>query len=268
MAVLILLLPQLRFLRFVLSCIFFRLAGKVAVPLSGESTFVNVNLVTIFWFLLWLWVVACPSCHGLDSCRRPILSASGEFQRIPLAGCAAELQHGAHIWERPQRHRCCQCFSKPCRVLVPPHRPRHRRLRLQVMYTSLLVNRLPQPHMHLTVTNPGPASPPVLPKSPSEKLLDRLDDVQRHTFTQLWKRLSVHLEYIVFDPHDPAMSNLKPSSGKARIGSSHANFFGRTTSPAGVSPKGDKVRALTHMPDPANIKQSRSPLGDLRYCSK
>lgn len=62
--------------------------------------------------------------------------------------------------------------------------------------------------------------------------------------------------------------NLKLSPGKARIGATHVNFLGHMISPAGVSPDGDKVRALTAMPDPANVRQLRSLLGGLRYYRK
>ncbi|CAB1103607.1 unnamed protein product [Ectocarpus sp. CCAP 1310/34] len=62
--------------------------------------------------------------------------------------------------------------------------------------------------------------------------------------------------------------NLKLSPGKARVGATHANFLGHTISPAGVSPDGVKVRALTHMPPPTNVKQLRSLLGGLRYYRK
>ncbi|CAB1117464.1 unnamed protein product [Ectocarpus sp. CCAP 1310/34] len=62
--------------------------------------------------------------------------------------------------------------------------------------------------------------------------------------------------------------NLKLSPGKARVGATHANFLGHTISPAGVSPNGVKVRALTHMPPPTNVKQLRSLLGGLSYCRK
>ncbi|CAB1120470.1 unnamed protein product [Ectocarpus sp. CCAP 1310/34] len=50
-------------------------------------------------------------------------------------------------------------------------------------------------------------------------------------------------------------------SREGRVGVSHANFLGHTISQAGVSPDGDKVRALTKMPPPANVKQLRSLLG-------
>ncbi|CAB1119117.1 unnamed protein product [Ectocarpus sp. CCAP 1310/34] len=59
--------------------------------------------------------------------------------------------------------------------------------------------------------------------------------------------------------------NLKLSPGRARVGATHANFLGHTISPAGVSPDGVKVRALTHMPPPTNVKQLRSLLGGLSY---
>ncbi|CAB1114482.1 unnamed protein product [Ectocarpus sp. CCAP 1310/34] len=62
--------------------------------------------------------------------------------------------------------------------------------------------------------------------------------------------------------------NLKLSAGKARVGATHANFLGHTISPAGVSPDGVKVRALTHMPPPTNVKQLRSLLGGLSYYRK
>ena len=62
--------------------------------------------------------------------------------------------------------------------------------------------------------------------------------------------------------------NLKLSPGKARVGATHANFLGHTISPAGVSPDGDKVRALTKMPPPANVKLLRSLLGGLSYYRK
>ena len=62
--------------------------------------------------------------------------------------------------------------------------------------------------------------------------------------------------------------NLKLSPGKARVGATHANFLGHTISPAGVSPDGVKVRALTHMPPPTNVKQLRSLLGGLSYYRK
>lgn len=42
--------------------------------------------------------------------------------------------------------------------------------------------------------------------------------------------------------------NPKLSPGKAHIGATYANFLGHTTSRPGISPDGDKVRALTHMP--------------------
>lgn len=41
----------------------------------------------------------------------------------------------------------------------------------------------------------------------------------------------------------------------SRDGATLANFPGHTISPAGVSPDGDKVRALSHIPDPTNAKQ-------------
>ncbi|CAB1106948.1 unnamed protein product [Ectocarpus sp. CCAP 1310/34] len=62
--------------------------------------------------------------------------------------------------------------------------------------------------------------------------------------------------------------NLKLSPGKARVGATHANFLGHTISPAGVSPDGDKVRALTKMAPPANVKQLRSLLGGLSNYGK
>ncbi|CAB1119757.1 unnamed protein product [Ectocarpus sp. CCAP 1310/34] len=62
--------------------------------------------------------------------------------------------------------------------------------------------------------------------------------------------------------------NLKLSPGKGRVGATHANFLGHTISPAGVSPDGVKVRALTHMPPPTNVTQLRSLLGGLSYYRK
>ncbi|CAB1101076.1 unnamed protein product [Ectocarpus sp. CCAP 1310/34] len=62
--------------------------------------------------------------------------------------------------------------------------------------------------------------------------------------------------------------NLKLSPGKARVGATHANFLDHTISPAGVSPDGVKVRALTHMPPPTNVKQLRSLLDRLSYYRK
>ncbi|CAB1121588.1 unnamed protein product [Ectocarpus sp. CCAP 1310/34] len=62
--------------------------------------------------------------------------------------------------------------------------------------------------------------------------------------------------------------NLKLSPGKGRVGATHANFLGHTISLAGVSPDGVKVRALTHMPPPTNVKQLRSLLGGLSYYRK
>ncbi|CAB1117548.1 unnamed protein product [Ectocarpus sp. CCAP 1310/34] len=59
--------------------------------------------------------------------------------------------------------------------------------------------------------------------------------------------------------------NLKLPPGKARVGATHANFLGHTISPAVVSPDGVKVRALTHMLPPTNVKQLRSLLGGLSY---
>ncbi|CAB1109884.1 unnamed protein product [Ectocarpus sp. CCAP 1310/34] len=53
--------------------------------------------------------------------------------------------------------------------------------------------------------------------------------------------------------------------GKARVGATQVNFLGHTISPAGVSPDGVQVRALTHMPPPPNVKQLRSLLGGLSY---
>ena len=57
-------------------------------------------------------------------------------------------------------------------------------------------------------------------------------------------------------------------AAKARIGATQANFLGHTISPAGVSPDGQKVRALTQMPSPTTIKQLRSLLSGLSYCRK
>ena len=62
--------------------------------------------------------------------------------------------------------------------------------------------------------------------------------------------------------------NLKLSPSKARIGATQANFLGHTISPAGVSPDNEKVRALSQMPSPTNIKQLRSLLGGLSYYRK
>ncbi|CAB1099916.1 unnamed protein product [Ectocarpus sp. CCAP 1310/34] len=62
--------------------------------------------------------------------------------------------------------------------------------------------------------------------------------------------------------------NLKLSPGKGRVGATHPNFLGHTISPVGVSPDGVKVRALTHMPPPTNVKQLRSLLGGLSYYRK
>ncbi|CAB1116486.1 unnamed protein product [Ectocarpus sp. CCAP 1310/34] len=63
-------------------------------------------------------------------------------------------------------------------------------------------------------------------------------------------------------------SNLKLSPGKALVGATHANFLGHTISPAGVSPDGVKVRALTHMPPPTNVKQLWRLLRGLSYYRK
>ncbi|CAB1115089.1 unnamed protein product [Ectocarpus sp. CCAP 1310/34] len=62
--------------------------------------------------------------------------------------------------------------------------------------------------------------------------------------------------------------NLKLSPGNARVGATHANFLGHAISPAGVSPDGVEVRALTHMPPPTNVKQLWSLLGGLSYYRK
>lgn len=45
-------------------------------------------------------------------------------------------------------------------------------------------------------------------------------------------------------------------------------FLGHTISPAGMSPDGDKVRALTGMPSPAIVTQLRGLLGGLSYYRK
>lgn len=50
---------------------------------------------------------------------------------------------------------------------------------------------------------------------------------------------------------------LKLYPGKARIGATDANFPGHIISPVGVNPDGDKLLALTHMPDKGNVKQLR-----------
>lgn len=60
----------------------------------------------------------------------------------------------------------------------------------------------------------------------------------------------------------PPPYNPKLLPGKARTGATHANFLGRTISTAAASPGGDKVRALTHMTDPTNVK--RPLLGGLQ----
>ncbi|CAB1111208.1 unnamed protein product [Ectocarpus sp. CCAP 1310/34] len=62
--------------------------------------------------------------------------------------------------------------------------------------------------------------------------------------------------------------NLKLSPGKGRVGATHANFLGHTISPAGVSPDGVKVRALTHTPPPTNVEQLQSLLGGLSHYRK
>ena len=62
--------------------------------------------------------------------------------------------------------------------------------------------------------------------------------------------------------------NLKLSPSKARLGATNADFLGHTISPAGVSPNADKVRALTDMPMPKDLKQLRSLLGGLSYYRK
>ncbi|CAB1111666.1 unnamed protein product [Ectocarpus sp. CCAP 1310/34] len=62
--------------------------------------------------------------------------------------------------------------------------------------------------------------------------------------------------------------NLKLSPGKARVGATHAIFLGHTISPAAVSPDGVKVRVVTHMPPPKNVKQLRKLLGELSYYRK
>ncbi|CAB1111484.1 unnamed protein product [Ectocarpus sp. CCAP 1310/34] len=57
--------------------------------------------------------------------------------------------------------------------------------------------------------------------------------------------------------------NLKLSPFKSRVGAKETVCLGHSISPAGVSPRADKVEVLTKMPLPTNVKQLRSLLGGL-----
>ncbi|CAB1097130.1 unnamed protein product [Ectocarpus sp. CCAP 1310/34] len=62
--------------------------------------------------------------------------------------------------------------------------------------------------------------------------------------------------------------NLKLSPLKSRVGAKEAVYLGHTISPAGVSPRADKVEALIKMPLPNNVKQLRFLLAGLSYYRK
>ncbi|CAB1111268.1 unnamed protein product [Ectocarpus sp. CCAP 1310/34] len=80
------------------------------------------------------------------------------------------------------------------------------------------------------------------------------------------ERVLAHVDDVICFDEEPLGHVAKLD--RARVGATHANFLGHTISPAGVSPDGVKVRALTHMPPPTNVKQLRSLLGGLSYYRK
>ena len=59
--------------------------------------------------------------------------------------------------------------------------------------------------------------------------------------------------------------NLKFYPSKTRIGATKTDFLGHTIYPDGVNPNADKVAALTKMPMPSNVKQTRPLLGGFGY---
>ena len=96
------------------------------------------------------------------------------------------------------------------------------------------------------------------------------------------ERVAGYLDHIiVYDP-DPAAHtaniralferlrkhNLKLSPSKAKIGATKTDFLEHTIPPNGVSPNADKVAALTKMPMPSNVKQTRPLLGGIGYYPK
>ena len=62
--------------------------------------------------------------------------------------------------------------------------------------------------------------------------------------------------------------NVKLFPAYAKIGATKADFLGHTISPAGTSPKADKVAALTKMSMPTNVKQTHALIGGIGYYRK
>lgn len=55
------------------------------------------------------------------------------------------------------------------------------------------------------------------------------------------------------------------SPSEARLGATELVFLGHSTSPAGLHPDTNEVRAVTDLPIPPNVSQLRSLLGGLSY---
>lgn len=86
---------------------------------------------------------------------------------------------------------------------------------------------------------------------PLEHLLEYLDDVICFDAGPIFHAANIVASFLRLPRY-----NLKLSPGKARTGATHTNAIDRIISPAGVSPHDEKVRALTHMPDPTKVKQN------------
>ena len=95
-------------------------------------------------------------------------------------------------------------------------------------------------------------------------------------------RVAAYLDDVIVFDADPSLHvtnmkefflrlrkhNRKPSPSKANIGTTHADFFGHTTSPAGIMPNAQKVEALKKRPIPQDLQQLRYLLGVLSYYRK
>ena len=91
------------------------------------------------------------------------------------------------------------------------------------------------------------------------------------------ERVAAYLDDIIVYNPDPAAhtvsiramfknvrkKKLKLSPAKVNITTTKAHFLRHTISPDGVSPNADKVAAITMMPMPINVKQTRALLGGM-----
>ena len=96
------------------------------------------------------------------------------------------------------------------------------------------------------------------------------------------ERVAAYLDHIIVCNPDPAAltaniramferlrtQHLKFPPAKAKIGATKTDFLRRTISPDGASPNADKVAALTKIPMPTNVEQTRALFVGIGYYPK